>query len=458
MFNWISRLFGRRGGLNADYILKFPAGKRYYQDFHGIRRGHLDPDAVKVIGRLQQFGYKAYLVGGGVRDLLLGRIPKDFDVVTNARPNEIRKVFANSRLIGRRFRIVHVVFRGNKVIEVSTARSLPKSRSEAVDDEDLYLTKDNQYGNFKDDAARRDFTINSLMFDVRNETIIDYSGGYDDLKNRIIRVIGSESYSLPEDPVRMLRAIKFAGLLEFELHPALIRGIKKYKKLIRKASIARLHEEFNKILRTGQSAKVFESFIMHGLFEAMFPAISESLNRITPGWLLKPDDTLLMKRMRMGDRMISEHEDINTTLYFGLLICDLMDEKLEANEDGIQRQEIAKTILAIVGPELGLTRREFDRLILIFTAQNQFGRDVSDRKGWVKNFRNRDYFTEAFILYKINSLTRQNDTAVQKALFWEIGLRKKLPDAIRKSVYRPLPQNVPDEPMETHHHRRGSQR
>ena len=187
MLSLIKRVFSGKKSQNAEEILKYPQGKRYYPDFHHIRKSNLDEDAVKVINRLHQFSFKAYVVGGCVRDMLLGRSPKDYDIVTNAKPNEIKKIFANSRLIGKRFKIVHIVFRGNKIIEVSTARSLPESRKMAKDNDDLLLTKDNEFGSFKDDAARRDFTINSLFFDVRNETILDYSGGYDDL-NKLLAV------------------------------------------------------------------------------------------------------------------------------------------------------------------------------------------------------------------------------------------------------------------------------
>ena len=219
MFQKILKLFGVKKALTADQILRYPQPKQYGRDQHSIRVPQLDQDAVKVVQRIQQMGCRAYIVGGSVRDLLLGRKPKDYDVVTDAHPQELRRMFANSRIIGRRFRLVHVVFRGNKVIEVSTARSLPSNRAEAKNSDELYLKRDNQFGTFKEDAARRDFTINALIFDIKNETIVDYTGGYEDIEHRVVRVIGNPEISFPEDPVRMYRAVKFAAMLGLDLDP-----------------------------------------------------------------------------------------------------------------------------------------------------------------------------------------------------------------------------------------------
>ena len=447
MLDWLKRILPGRRAMTADKILKYPDGKRIYADFHGIRKNLIDQDAAKVISRLQQYGYKAYVVGGSVRDLLLGRQPKDYDVVTNARPNDVRRIFANSRLIGRRFRIVHIVFRGNKIIEVSTARSLPKSRFKAKHHDELYLKSDNQYGSFKEDASRRDFTINALCYDVRNETIIDYTGGYEDIQQKIIRIIGDEDVSLPEDPVRMLRASKFASLLDFTLDPKLAKGIRKYRKLIRKAAQARLHEEYNKIFRTGQSEKIFAGFLECGLFEAMFPELFRvSLNGIDSVDHFR--QTALSRRLAIADRMILEHEDINTNIYYALLCADIVRDLFTTDRpksaDKLNEKKL-KEALEPLEKELGLTRKESERLVDIYNSQHFFQREVTERKGWVRDFKNRDYFLEAFIFYKIDARANNRDDLIQKALFWEIDLRQKLPNAIRKVVQRPI---QPQSPLE----------
>ncbi|MCB1146088.1 MAG: polynucleotide adenylyltransferase PcnB [Leptospiraceae bacterium] len=437
MLGILKRFFLQRRAISADKILKYPEGKRIYSEFHHVRQAHLDSDAVKVIGRLQQFGYKAYLVGGGVRDLLLNRLPKDYDIVTNARPNDVKKIFNNSRLIGKRFRIVHIVFRGNKIIEVSTARSLPENRRTAKDVDELMLKKDNQYGTFKEDVARRDFTLNSLLFDVRNETIIDYCGGFEDLQEKIIRIIGDEDISLPEDPVRILRAIKFAGLLDFSLHPKLVKGINKHRKLLLKASQARLHEEYNKIFRTGQSLKVFGKMVHHGLFEVLFPEVASSTlpEGADEHYFLQSQ---LGIRIAIGDRMIQEHEDINTTIYYALLIADYMLAGIDFTDKPKTIEKIVRDKLIKIEKEFGLTRKEVDRLTLMFATQSLFGREAKERKGWVRDFQETEHFAESFTLYKIIARARNDEESIQRALFWEIGLRKKLPQSIRKVFQRSL--------------------
>lgn len=433
-------------GLDPDKILKYPQGKRYYSDFHPIRKSFIDTDALKVLSRLQQHGYKSYLVGGGVRDLLLGRMPKDFDIVTSARPKEIKKLFANSRMIGKRFRIVHIVFKGNKIIEVSTTRALPSSRARARDTDDLYVEKDNKYGTFKEDAARRDFTINSLFFDPRNETIIDYTGGYDDLNDKVIRVIGDENISLPEDPVRMLRAIKFASLLDFSIDSKLQKGIKKYRKYIQKSSRPRLHEEFNKIFRTGQSLKVFDLMVKTGLFSALFPRLTSYAEKSFKDFQINFPESGIGRRFAIADRMISEHEDLNTTIYYALLASEFISgvkykypfSRDLSKEEKNENIEILRQALKDFEKETGLTRRELDKLIMIYTNQSIFSEEVNEQRGWVREFKKKDFFLEAFIYYKINARSNENDEAIQKALFWEIGLRKKLDNSIRKVRHRPI--------------------
>lgn len=438
MLKWIKKFFYRGDQSVTDDILKHPAGKRYYPDFHNIRKNYIDIDAQKVIGRLNQFGFKAYIVGGCVRDLLLKRRPKDYDIVTNATPGEVKKIFVNSRLIGKRFRIVHVVFKGNKIIEVSTARSLPSSRKDARDEADLLLHRDNEFGTFKEDAARRDFTINSLFFDLRNESIIDYTGGYDDIQEKIVRIIGDENTSLPEDPVRMLRAVKFASILNFHIHENLERGIRRHKKLIQKASAPRLHEEYNKIFRTGHTWDIFRKMAELGLFDALFPALAKKNKEVYEDWPKSFDKSLMGKSLQIADRMISEHEDINTTIYFAILGAVFMSDLFDTNprDRGFERE--IKNRMEIVAADLGLTRNESESIMQIYNAQRQFYQDEVDNKSWVRNFKNKPFFQEAFILYKISVRANNDDAGIQRALFWEIGMRKKLKFAIRKVVARSL--------------------
>jgi poly(A) polymerase len=449
MLQKIMSFFQRRKSLSADQILRYPQPKQYGRDQHHIRNNQIDPDAIKVINRIQQMGCRAYIVGGSVRDLLLGRKPKDFDIVTDAHPQELRRMFANSRIIGRRFRLVHVVFRGGKVIEVSTARSLPSNRAEAKTTDDLYLKRDNQFGTFKEDAARRDFTLNALIYDVKNEMIVDYTGGFEDIQNRVVRVIGNPDVSFPEDPVRMYRAVKFAALLGLDLDVHTYRAIQKHKHLLPKASSSRMHEEYNKIFRSGHSAKIFAALNHSGLLETLMPAVARGEN-------LEPEldeygflETGLGRRLSIADRMIQEHEDVNLNIYYALLIAGSLAEVISKNvrdhEKTLERK--LREPLQTLQKDISLTKREFDTMLQIFSVQNNFRRNVTERKGWVKEFQMRHIFQEAFIVYKIIARAAEDEDALQKALFWEIGLRHKLHESIRKNSTENL--DLDDRPLET---------
>lgn len=246
---------------------------------HPLSRRSIDPDALKVLYRLQQFNYAAYLVGGSVRDLLLGRQPKDFDVGTDAHPYQIKKLFRNCWIIGRRFRLAHVRF-GNKTIEVATfRRSIPPGTenepAEPADSTaaDLMLRHDNTFGTPEEDAFRRDFTINALFYDIATFSIIDYVGGLEDLRNGLIRSIGDPRQRFQEDPVRMFRAVSFAARLGFTLDEPVVDAIREHRQLIASASPARLIEEYYKVLRSGAAEQTFRLLHAHGLLEPITPEL-----------------------------------------------------------------------------------------------------------------------------------------------------------------------------------------
>src|SRR5438128_797074 len=245
------------------------------RDEHPISRRDIDPDALKVLYRLRQFDHIAYLVGGSDRDLLLGRRPKDFDIGTSAHPYQVKKLFRNCWIIGRRFRLAHVKF-GEKVIEVATFRrqiaqgedavpapvlpetveaaaGAPAHRQAYVDgrDNEHLIHRDNTFGSPEEDAFRRDFTINALFYDIATFSIIDYVSGLDDLRDRVVRSIGEPDLRLREDPVRMLRAIALAARLDFTIEPGLLQAIRTHRQEIAKSSPARMLEEYYKILRAG---------------------------------------------------------------------------------------------------------------------------------------------------------------------------------------------------------------
>jgi poly(A) polymerase len=244
---------------------------------HSVSRRDIDPDALKVLYRLRQYDHVAYLVGGSVRDLLLGRRPKDFDVGTSAHPYQVKKLFRNCWIIGRRFRLAHVKF-GMKVIEVATFRRQVVAGEEVVADGvpapdpttpegEQLIHHDNTFGTPEEDAFRRDFTINALFYDIATFSVIDYVGGLEDLRAGIVRSIGDPDVRLNEDPVRMLRAIAIAARLDFTIEPSLLAAIRTHRREISKSSMARLLEEYYKILRAGSSEKAFRGLADVGLLE-----------------------------------------------------------------------------------------------------------------------------------------------------------------------------------------------
>src|SRR2546425_1573087 len=252
---------------------------------HPISRRDIDPDALKVLYRLRQFDHVAYLVGGSVRDLLLGRRPKDFDIGTSAHPYQVKKLFRNCWIIGRRFRLAHVKF-GQKVIEVATFRRQVGVGEEVVQDGvpapdpttpegEHLIHHDNTFGTPEQDAFRRDFTINALAYDIATFSVIDYVGGLEDLRAGVVRSIGDPDVRVREDPVRMIRAIALAARLNFTIEAELLDAIRTHRHEISKASLPRLLEEYYKILRAGSSEQAFRQLADVGLLEP----ISAELHR-----------------------------------------------------------------------------------------------------------------------------------------------------------------------------------
>ena len=213
-----------------------------------LLEGRMDPDAEKVVRRLVRHNFEAYLVGGCVRDLLLGRSPKDFDVATSARPDDVRRLFRNSRIIGRRFRLVHVLFGGGKVIETATFRKTPEEDRES---DDLLIRNDNVFGEADEDANRRDFTINALFYDFERHAVIDWVGGMPDIEQRVVRTIGDPVVRFREDPVRILRAIRFSAKLDLAIAEEVYDAIVVCRDSLARTARPRLFEEILRLMRMG---------------------------------------------------------------------------------------------------------------------------------------------------------------------------------------------------------------
>ncbi|WP_192813367.1 polynucleotide adenylyltransferase PcnB [Gallaecimonas xiamenensis] len=243
------------------------------RDEHSISRKDISDNALKVLYRLNKAGYEAYLVGGGVRDLLLGLHPKDFDIVTNARPDDIRKLFRNCRLVGRRFRLAHILF-GREIIEVATFRGSLTDNPDAARSDEGMLLRDNAYSDsVEEDALRRDFTINALYYNIADYSILDFAGGLRALKQRRIELIGDPATRYREDPVRMLRAVRFATKLDMSIAPDTAKPIRELAPLLDDIPAARLFEECLKLFMAGHGLDNFRMLCDYGLFQRLFPSL-----------------------------------------------------------------------------------------------------------------------------------------------------------------------------------------
>jgi poly(A) polymerase len=293
---------------------------------HSISRRSIPENVLKVLYRLHRSGYRAYLCGGSVRDLLMNRTPKDFDVVTDAHPSEVRRLFRNSRIIGRRFRLVHIIFQ-DQVVEVATFRREPDRVVQPADDdaeENLLITDDNTFGSPLQDARRRDFTINALFYNIADFSVIDYVGGIEDLGEGRVRVIGDPDLRFREDPVRMMRAIEFASRLGFEIESATYDGILRHRNDILKASPPRVSEEILELLRRGWSRGAIRLMVDTALLEPLLPEVYNSIkgDRAQYFW----------KMLEVLDRTVQSGRRISDAVLLSVLMLPWVIDELEEEE------------------------------------------------------------------------------------------------------------------------------
>lgn len=283
---------------------------------HALSRSQIAAPALKVLYRLKAAHYQAFLVGGGVRDVLLGLQPKDFDIATNALPEEVRATFSNCRLIGRRFRLAHVHF-GGHVVEVATFRGAGAEGDEAVVvDERGRVLRDNVYGSLEEDAWRRDFTVNALYYNIADFSIHDYVGGMADLRDRVLRLIGDPWTRYREDPVRMLRAVRFAAKLGFALEARTAQALGELSALLADISPARLYDESLKLFLGGHAAQTLTLLREHGLFGYLFPATEAVIRREGEQG---PTLRLLHQAMLNTDRRIAEDKPVTPAFLYAAL-------------------------------------------------------------------------------------------------------------------------------------------
>ncbi len=318
--------FGKITGQSRKHTISQPT--IIARGAHGISRANISENALKVLYRLKNEGHQAHLVGGGVRDLLLGREPKDFDVATDAHPDEVRRVFRNCRLIGRRFRLAHIRF-GREIIEVATFRARP---TEVEDDhrtsDDGRLLRDNVYGTMEEDAWRRDFSVNALYYNVEDFSIVDYTGGMADLEAGVMRLIGEPEQRYREDPVRMLRAVRFASKLGFTIHPDCEQPLFSMAHLLESVPAARMFDEVIKLLLSDTSVKTFEMLRHYGLFAQLFPETERSLEHEEQGFPI----TLVTRAMQNTEDRLRDDKPVTPAFLFAVLLWEPVRQLAEQRE------------------------------------------------------------------------------------------------------------------------------
>jgi poly(A) polymerase len=402
---------------------------------HIISRKNIDPDALKVLYRLKNRGFVAYLVGGGVRDLLLERKPKDFDISTDAYPQQVKKLFNNCFIIGRRFRLCHIRF-GRQVIEVSTFR-----RAAEPEEGDTLIRRDNTFGTPEQDAFRRDFTVNALFYDIATFSVIDWVGGLADLRDRVIRTIGDPGIRLREDPVRMLRAVALAARLDFTIDPDTVEAIRALRGEIVRSSPARILDEFYKILRQGRSRETFRMLHDYGLLAYLLPEADQAI--------AEGGDRLLGSLGRLDEYRnagLASPDQLTNALVMGSLLVPLgvplrrvaaqapprrVEERNgERNEEPAEDEpadDVAAEIAALGGAEeeepqpaakptgplvLPFARRDLDRLRLFLLAQRRL-REAEGGASAKQALAGRHYFDEALRWLEIHGGEDGRELAVQ---------------------------------------------
>ena len=295
-----------------------PAMTAIPREQHAISRKDISENALKVLYRLNKAGYEAYLVGGGVRDLLLGKKPKDFDITTSATPDQVRKLFRNCRLVGRRFRLAHVMF-GPEIIEVATFRGhhdgSPDDRATSQRGQNGMLLRDNIFGSIEEDAQRRDFTINSLYYSVADFTVRDYVGGMQDLSDGVIRLIGVPETRYREDPVRMLRAVRFAAKLNMTISPESAEPLPRLATLINDVPPARLFEESLKLLQAGYGFATYKLLREYSLFQPLFPSITRYFTEQGDS----PMERIIAQVLKNTDNRIHNDMRVNPAFLFAAM-------------------------------------------------------------------------------------------------------------------------------------------
>ena len=379
---------------------------------HGISRKQISPNALRVLYRLREGGFAAHLVGGAVRDLLLGGAPKDFDVATDATPEQVRHLFRNCRLIGRRFRLAHVMF-GREIIEVATFRA---NLDDGTGDRELdngRLVRDNVFGSIEEDAVRRDFTANALYYSIEDFSVIDYVGGYEDVRRRVLRLIGTPEARYREDPVRMLRAVRLAAKLDFSIEHDAALAIPRLAPLMADAAPARLFEESLKLFLSGHGERSFLGLEQHGLLAALFPETALALADAAGA-----SREMILVALASTDRRILEDRPVTPAFLFAALLWPAYRRTLErllaeGVEEAVAQQRAADRVTFHQAERIALPRRFSTPMQEIWALQPRFAQRQRKR---VFRLLGHPRFRAAFDFLELRAI--ESPELAEEAQWW----------------------------------------
>ncbi len=418
-----------------EHLVEIPEPTVYGPQDHSIRKEEVDDDARKVVYRLQRAGFKAYVVGGGVRDLLLGKQPKDFDISTDATPREIKALFRNCRIIGRRFKLAHVYFAHGKALEVSTFRDVvdPAEPSEGEESLQGPLARDNVYGTEATDAVRRDITVNGLFLDVSTMEILDYVGGMEDLKHGVIRVIGDPDVRFKEDPVRMIRVVRHSARNGFRIDPPCWESIVQNAEVITQSSQVRVFDELKKDFSSGCFLTILSLLGETGLLEFLLPELLENNSKLLSA---ESDFSGCLERL---DDLAIQGEDISPTVGLTIIamftagdsiwLRDLADSLPEA-PDLTERLNACFTRLTVPRKE----REKIQMLLALWTRV----RSTPVRSFKPGTYKRSSLLRELLTLLEVTPLSRD--------------------DAARLNMLRPLLHGEDEDVEHVQHHEAGDRR
>ncbi|WP_035919011.1 polynucleotide adenylyltransferase PcnB [Legionella fairfieldensis] len=406
---------------------------------HNVSKTNISPNALKVLNRLNSGGFQAYLVGGSVRDLLLGKVPKDFDIATNATPAQIKKLFRNARIIGRRFKLVHIIFHRD-IIEVATFRG---SDMEALDNQQTnergMLVRDNVYGSLDEDAWRRDFTINSLYYNIDDASIVDFTGGFSDIQHRLLRMIGNPVVRYQEDPVRMLRAIRFSAKLHFDIAEETAEPLPKLSHLIRHVSSSRLFDEITKLYQCGEAETVQRLLVKYGLFAQLFEQTNHLLS--TDEY---PVNALLGNALENTDTRIRDNKPVTPAFLFAVLLWFPLQKRasqLQQEENLPPLPALEKAMSQVIAEQNQVITipKRFSQImremwLLQFRFPKRFG-------GRAFNLLQHPRFRAAYDFLALRALA--GDEAMELAQWWTTFQDVPEDEQIKMIASLPSPQGSP---------------